>query len=144
MFLTMTLGAVFAWIFQIYALGEASTFDMDYEHGLWGFLLPVQSRLPLECFIVIVCNLCGTMGYVRVMQYFDNLVISSVGLMEPAIAQFLAVGYGVGVLPGLQGWMGNVLVVGGTFAVIYKDAMDKRHAALKEELLVDDDDVCIS
>jgi hypothetical protein len=73
------------------------------------------------------------------MQYFDNLVISSVGLLEPAIAQFLAVGYGVGVLPGIQGWTGNVLVVCGTFAVIYEDARDKTHVTLNEELLEEDD-----
>ena len=139
MFSTMALGATLAWIFQIYVLGETSTFSTDYEHGLWGFLLPVKHRLPLECFIVVVCNLCGTMGYVRVMQYFDNLVISSVGLLEPAIAQFLAVGYGVGVLPGIQGWTGNVLVVCGTFAVIYEDAKDKSHVSLNEELLEEDD-----
>jgi drug/metabolite transporter (DMT)-like permease len=129
MFLTMALGAGISWIFQIFVLGETSTFDMDYHHGLWGFLLPVKGRLPLELVIVVVCNLCGTMGYVRVMQYFDNLVISSAALMEPVIAEFLSFGFGVGALPGLYGWIGNALVAGGTFAVLYEDAQETKSEA---------------
>lgn len=129
MFLTMFTGAILAWLFQMFILGETSTFDMNYNHGVWGFLLPLPHRLPLEFATVVVCNLCGTMGYVRAMQYFDNLVISSAALMEPVIAEFLAFGLGVGSLPGVQGWIGNALVAGGTFAVIYQDGKGKSPAA---------------
>lgn len=131
MVLTMALGAGLAWIVQRTILGEATTFDMDYHHGFWGFLLPQKGRLGLELVIVVVCNVCGTMGYVRVMQYFDNLVISSAALMEPVVAEFLAFGFGVGALPGMQGWIGNALVAGGTFAILYEDAkeMDKGTSA---------------
>jgi hypothetical protein len=69
------------------------------------------------------------MGYVRVMQYFDNLVISSAALMEPVIAEFLSFGFGVGALPGLYGWIGNALVAGGTFAVLYEDAQETKSEA---------------
>lgn len=62
MFLTMALGACLACMFQRAVLGEEATFDMDYNHGVWGFLLPVADRLPLELVTVIFCNLCGTMG----------------------------------------------------------------------------------
>lgn len=129
MFLTMSVGAILAWLFQMFILGETSTFDMNYNHGFWGFLLPIPHRLPLEFVTVVVCNLCGTMGYVRAMQYFDNLVISSAALMEPVMAEFLAFGFGVGTLPGIQGWLGNALVAGGTFAVIYQDGKGKSPAA---------------
>ncbi len=62
MFSTMALGAFLAWIFQFIVLGEHTTFDMNYNHGIWGFLLPDADRLPLELITVVVCNLCGTMG----------------------------------------------------------------------------------
>jgi len=133
MFLTMFLGGIIAWIFQIFILQEPTSFDMDYHHGLWAFLLPQRGRLPLELAVVIVCNLCGTMGYVRVMQYFDSLVISSIALLEPAIAQFISFAFGLGPLPGLLGWTGNVLVGFGTFAVIYVDAKENGPGSSQEK-----------
>lgn len=60
----------------------------------------------------------GALGYVRAMQYFDNLVISVAALMEPVVAEFLALLLGVGSLPGFLGWAGNALVAVGTFCVI--------------------------
>lgn len=40
-------------------------------------------------------------------------------LVEPVVAALTAVLMGVGVLPGLEGWIGNVLVGAGTIAVLY-------------------------
>jgi drug/metabolite transporter (DMT)-like permease len=62
MFLTMGLGAFLVWMFQLTILKEQATFDMDYNHGVWGFLRPVADRLPLELMTVFICNICGTMG----------------------------------------------------------------------------------
>jgi hypothetical protein len=59
------------------------------------------------------------------MEYFDNFIISSAALMEPVIAEFTAVIFGVGQWPGLWGWLGNVLVASGTFVVLYNDRNDK-------------------
>jgi drug/metabolite transporter (DMT)-like permease len=122
MFLTMFVGCGMILVFQTLVLGERVTLDCDPNHGIGGFLVANQpDRLPLEVAMVIVCNLFGTMGYVRAMQYFDNLVISSAALLEPVVAEFMAFSFGVGRLPGWQGWLGNALVACGTFAVIYKD-----------------------
>lgn len=66
MFLTMSVGAFLAWVFQVFILGEETSFDMNYNHGIWGFLNPLPDRLPLELVTVLICNLCGTMGYVAV------------------------------------------------------------------------------
>lgn len=63
-------------------------------------------------------NGLGALGYVRAMQYFDNLVVSVAALMEPVVAEFLALVLGVGFLPGLIGWFGNIFVALGTFCVI--------------------------
>ena len=60
------------------------------------------------------------------MQYFDNLVISSAALLEPVVAEFMACFLGVGHLPGIEGWLGNLLVGLGTFAVIYEDGRRKK------------------
>ena len=64
MFLTMFVGAFLGWFFQVFVLGEQSSFDMNYYHGIWGFLNVEADRLPLELVTVVICNLCGTMGYV--------------------------------------------------------------------------------
>jgi drug/metabolite transporter (DMT)-like permease len=121
MFLTMSVGTLMILLFQILLLNETVTWDRDPNHGVWGFLVIGEAdRLPLELTMVVVCNLLGTMGYVRAMQYFDNLVISSVALLEPVVAELMACLAGVGSLPGWQGWLGNALVALGTFAVIYK------------------------
>jgi drug/metabolite transporter (DMT)-like permease len=121
MFLTMSVGTLMILLFQILLLKDTVTWDRDPNHGVWGFLVVGQAdRLPLEVTMVVVCNLFGTMGYVRAMQYFDNLVISSATLLEPVVAELMASFVGVGSLPGWQGWLGNALVAVGTFAVIYK------------------------
>ena len=59
------------------------------------------------------------MGYVRSMQYFDNLIISVATLTEPLVASFMAVGLGIGTFPQRIGWIGNALVAAGTVAVVY-------------------------
>ena len=54
------------------------------------------------------------------MQYFSNLVISVATLLEPIVAALTAVALGVGALPGLTGWIGYILVIAGTLAVVYR------------------------
>jgi len=49
--------------------------------------------------------------------------------MEPVVAAFTAVAMGVGVLPGLEGWIGNVLVILGTLAVLYP-TIERSNAAV--------------
>lgn len=67
------------------------------------------------------------------MQYFDNLVISVAVLMQPVAAEFMAFAFGVATLPGWMGWLGNALVAGGTFAVVYPSNKTKAgHAPVKE------------
>jgi drug/metabolite transporter (DMT)-like permease len=95
------------------------SFSRQVSHGLWGFLNWRWDRLPLELYMVLVCNLMGAMGYVRAMKYFDNLVIAVATLMEPVVASLMAHLLHVGLLPGIIGWTGNLLVAAGTLAVIY-------------------------
>lgn len=59
------------------------------------------------------------------MDHFDNFIISSAALMEPVIAEFMAVFLGVGHWPGLWGWLGNVFVASGTFVILYNDGTGK-------------------
>jgi drug/metabolite transporter (DMT)-like permease len=120
MFLIMAVGACITLLFAMFVLKETVTFDMNPNHGVGGFLVTQPDRLPLEVTMVVVCNLLGAMGYVRAMQYFDNLVIACVALLEPVAAELIASAFGVGQLPGWQGWLGNALVACGTLAVVYK------------------------
>jgi NADH:ubiquinone oxidoreductase subunit 4 (subunit M) len=64
-------------------------------------------------------NTQQTMGFVRAMQYFDNIIISVATLLEPIAATLIAFALGVGGLPGTMGWIGNGLVAVGTLAVVY-------------------------
>ncbi|VEU41624.1 unnamed protein product [Pseudo-nitzschia multistriata] len=131
MFLTMALGAVIVVLFQVAVLKEIVTWDRDVVHGVWGFLVWDRfDRLPLELVVVLICNLVGTMGYVRAMPHFDAIVICSVQLLEPTIAEFLSYFAGVGVLPGLLGWIGNAAVAGGTLVVVSES--QKFHDASKK------------
>lgn len=68
---------------------------------------------------MLVCNLVGTMGFVRSLRYFDSIIIAVATLLEPMLASIIAFSMGVGELPGLQGWIGNLLVALGTLAVVY-------------------------
>ena len=52
------------------------------------------------------------------MEYFSNIAISTATLLNPSIASVLAVFLGVGIWPGWLGWLGNTLVLIGTFAVV--------------------------
>jgi len=116
-FLNMFCGSLFCVVLQVAVLGEPVSFGIDRSTGIFGFLSP--DRLPLELAIVVVCNCMGTIGYVRAMQYFDSLVISVAGLMEPITAEFLGFALSVSVLPGWVGWLGNLLVAGGTLMVVW-------------------------
>lgn len=118
-FLTMSIGCLMIIPFQIIVLREKVTLGMNPRTGLLGFLNWTPDRLQLEIIMVLVCNVCGTMGYVRAMQFFDSLVISVAGLMEPVVAEFMAFFLNVGILPGSQGWLGNFLVAVGTLAVVF-------------------------
>lgn len=118
MFLNMALGSMLTLLYMLIT-GEDVSFSRNINTGIWGWMNTRADRLPLEIAMVVVCNLMGSLGYVRAFKYFDNLVISVAALMEPVVATFIAFGLGVGVLPGAMGWIGNLLVATGTLAVVY-------------------------
>jgi hypothetical protein len=57
------------------------------------------------------------------------LVISVSTLLEPIIAEVTAFALGVGLLPGPMGWIGNAMVILGTFAVVLPTARKNSSAA---------------
>jgi drug/metabolite transporter (DMT)-like permease len=125
MFMIM-FGGSFCVLAFLYVMGKDFTFDRDIHHGLWGFMNLQSDRLPLEIWMVLICNIGGALGYVRAMAYFDNLIISVATLMEPVVASLMAYGLKVGLLPNAMGWLGNFLVVAGTVAVIYPASHGKQ------------------
>ena len=124
MFMIMACGSVFLLIFMV-ASGEEITFDMDPVHGLFGWMNLQADRLPLELYMAVVCNCLGTTGYIAVMKYFDPLVPATVMLLEPVVGALLGVAAGTAKLPGLQTWLGNLVVACGTFMVIYSGSSRK-------------------
>lgn len=88
----------------------------DPTIGLLGWLDP--SRMASEAYIVLVCTLVGTLGYVAVMKYFAPIVVSVVMLVEPILATFMGVAVGVDVFPGLLTIGGSLLIIAGTALVV--------------------------
>jgi len=118
MFLVMFSGSFLVLAFMLIT-NVGVTFSDDVDYGLFGWTNWRPDRLPIELWIVIVCNLTGTMGFLNAMQHFDNLIIAVATLLEPMVASLIAYALQVGELPGPIGWMGNILVVLGTIGVVY-------------------------
>ncbi|KAJ0410668.1 hypothetical protein ATCC90586_003737 [Pythium insidiosum] len=58
--------------------GQELSLSMNTHHGIFGWLNPTSDRLLIAFYLVFVCDLIGTMGYISVMKYFDPIVISVV------------------------------------------------------------------
>lgn len=124
MFFVMLSGSFLCLCYLIFA-GETFTIDNDPHHGLFGWVSLVDNHVFIILYVAIVCNLVGTMGFVRAMEYFENIIIAVATLLEPMIATMIAVALGVGELPGAMGWTGNLLVAIGTLGVVYPSINDK-------------------
>jgi drug/metabolite transporter (DMT)-like permease/choline kinase len=95
-------------------------FSTDAKIGLFGW---VQSTHVLtELYVVVVCTLIGTLGYVAVMKYFDPIVISVVMLLEPVLANAMGIAVGVDLLPGWYTFGGAALITLGTMLVIVSNS----------------------
>ena len=100
-------------------------FSADPDHGVIGWINMEEFRLPILIYLAIVVNCVGTLGFVRAMAYFDNVIIAVATLLEPMLASFIAHAFHVGELPGPLGWCGNLLVAIGTLNVIYPSLDNK-------------------
>lgn len=130
--------------FPVFSLLEIPfEFSMDPTVGLFGWLS--AAHIATEVYIVVVCTLVGTLGYLSVMKYFDPIVVSVVMLMEPILASMLGVAAGVDRMPGLFTIVGSLLIILGTALVIVSNssrtesidatkAMTKTPAALPKSL----------
>jgi drug/metabolite transporter (DMT)-like permease len=118
MFLNMILSSVIVVLFMLMA-GIELSISNDIYNGLFGWMNTEEHRLYVMIHLAVICNILGTMGFVRAMQYFENIVIAVATLLEPLLATVIAFVAGVGYLPGPMGWVGNLLVVVGTFSVVY-------------------------
>jgi drug/metabolite transporter (DMT)-like permease len=118
MFLVMVCGAFLVLTYML-LVDMPVTFNNDPYTGLFGWMNLEGYRLYVLMHIALICNVMGTMGFVRAMQYFDNIIIAVATLLEPMAATLIAFALGVGQLPSTMGWIGNGLVVIGTLAVVY-------------------------
>jgi drug/metabolite transporter (DMT)-like permease len=118
MFLVMLLGSILVLGFM-FATGSKVSWSTDPYHGLFGWMSRDRDRLYVILYIALICNVLGTMGFVRAMQYFDSIVIAVATLLEPTAATIIAYLVGIASLPSPMGWLGNALVVLGTLTVVY-------------------------
>lgn len=117
MFMNMIFGSAIVLLFMLIA-GIDLSISRDPFNGLIGWTNADEYRIYIMIHIAVVCNIVGTMGFVRAMQYFENVIIAVATLLEPMIATIIAFVVGVGHLPGPWGWLGNVFVLVGTFLVV--------------------------
>ena len=120
-FLLMLTSSIFVLLYMM-ATKEPMTFSNHIDYGLWGWTIWQWNRLPLELYIAIVCNVVGTTGYIAVMKYFEPIVVSTVMLSEPVVGALMAALVGSDPLPGLQTWIGNMVVAVGIFLVVWSGA----------------------
>jgi len=120
-FIMMLSGSFLVLIFMV-ATGVQFTFSTHPDHGMFGWLTPRFDRIGIELWIVLVVNCTGTMGFVGAMAHFEPVIIAVATLLEPMCATLIAFLVHVGYLPGIKGWIGNVVVAIGTLAVVYPSA----------------------
>lgn len=137
MFLIFTYATVFLFFWMAYS-GQEYEFSFDPAIGVFGWVHRQADRLPLEIYIVVVCNGIGTMGYVAIMKYFDPVVVSMVMLMEPIIAAFIGSALGVDKLPGLITWAGDAVVMVGSIMVIWSGTRKTETIDATEAIQQDD------
>jgi drug/metabolite transporter (DMT)-like permease len=118
MFLVMVCGAFLVLTYML-LVDMPVTFNNDPYTGLFGWMNLEGYRLYVLMHIALICNILGSMGFVRAMQYFDNIIIAVATLLEPMAATLIAFALGVGQLPSTMGWIGNGLVTIGTLTVVY-------------------------
>uniref|UniRef100_K3WKZ0 EamA domain-containing protein n=1 Tax=Globisporangium ultimum (strain ATCC 200006 / CBS 805.95 / DAOM BR144) TaxID=431595 RepID=K3WKZ0_GLOUD len=107
--------------FPVFSLLEIPfEFSTDDTIGIFGWVR--STRIVTELYIVLVCTLIGTLGYLSVMKYFDPIVVSVVMLMEPILASMMGVAVGVDVVPGYFTIGGSILIILGTALVIVSNA----------------------
>ena len=107
---------------------ESLEWNANPFNGVFGGFSLYHGRLFVLLYLAVICNCIGTMGIVRSMEYFDTVIIAVATLTEPLLASLIAFAFHAGLLPGPLGWVGNVLVVLGTLAVVYP-SMDKGHSS---------------
>jgi drug/metabolite transporter (DMT)-like permease len=120
-FLLMFVSSIFVLLYMIITK-EPMSFSNHIDYGLWGWTNWQWNRLPLEFYLAFVCNIVGTTGYIAVMKYFEPIVVSTVMLSEPIIGSLLAAAVGSDPLPGIQTWLGNIVVAVGIFLVVWSGA----------------------
>jgi len=118
MFLMYTISSLLVLSFIILNQTEPVSLSFHPVHGIFGWMNPMLDRLPLELWMVLVCNFVGGIGFVEALKYFSPVVISVVMLAEPAIAMLEGVVAGVSPLPEIQTWVGDVFVVLGSVLAI--------------------------
>jgi drug/metabolite transporter (DMT)-like permease len=123
MFMVMCTGCFLCFIYIASSSIEWSL-DNNPQTGLFGWMTLVNQQVFILLYIAVVCNVVGTMGFVRAMEYFENIIIAVATLLEPMIATLIAFALGVGDLPGTFGWIGNFLVAVGTLGVVYPSMKD--------------------
>ncbi|OQR98480.1 hypothetical protein ACHHYP_08612 [Achlya hypogyna] len=102
----------------MWCLGESFELSRDAATGLLGWMNLQMDRLPIEFYLVAVCDFGGRMGFIRVLAYFDPLVVSITMLLQPVLAALFGVAAGVATVPGVVTCLGSAIVIAGTILVV--------------------------
>ncbi|TMW60190.1 hypothetical protein Poli38472_000232 [Pythium oligandrum] len=86
----------------------------DPHTGLFGWI----HHIGIELYLVIIGSMCGTMGFITSLKYFDPLVVSVSMLTEPVVATTFGILVGVDQIPGWPTFIGGFAVLLGCLLVV--------------------------
>ncbi|RLN55193.1 hypothetical protein BBP00_00008613 [Phytophthora kernoviae] len=133
--IALTGAAAITLLLYMLATGENLSLSTNPYDGVFGWVTPSIGRLFVVCYLVVICDGIGTMGYIGVMKYFDPIVVSVVCLMEPIVATAQGIAMGVDAMPGPYTFIGASLVIGGTCLVLYSQSRKTEKVDATEAVL---------
>ncbi|KAG7399573.1 hypothetical protein PHYBOEH_008568 [Phytophthora boehmeriae] len=135
----LTATSAMTLLMYMLATGVELSLSTNPYNGLLGWVTPSIGRLFVVCYLVVICDGIGTMGYIGVMKYFDPIVVSVVCLMEPIVATAQGIVMGVDVMPGAYTFIGASLVIGGTCLVLRSQSHKTEKVDATEAVLAAND-----
>ena len=100
---------------------HTQVFSLDPVEGCFGFLDGDRAVTSLLIF-GLPAGFLGNAGYIICLMFFSPVIVSSMFLLEPLIAQCFGWAMGIDEAPGWFTWIGTLLVLVGILLVQRADS----------------------
>ena len=98
---------------------SAPTLDFDADGGVFGWLQPTASRLPVQLYLAAVADVAGNFGFVAVLKYVPAITVAAVKLLGPCTAILEGLAIGVEEPPGAYTMGGGALILVGSCLFVF-------------------------